>query len=142
MDLDVKQGSTSNGEHFGDLELMKVLEACNNVNVMVFCAQHYGGLLLGWQRSKYIREMVEEALEAANPMTFVPPKNQHTSVPLRWWMTTWRRGLQRLRSFTFIGRECRSLIFLTALVHEWAGLTCSYEYGLKSNYNICSTYCL
>ena len=38
-EADVHQGSVSNGEHFGDVEVMKVLESHNYVNIVVFIAQ-------------------------------------------------------------------------------------------------------
>ena len=34
-EADVHQGSVSNGEHFGDVEVMKVLESHNYVNIVV-----------------------------------------------------------------------------------------------------------
>ena len=75
-ETDIQQGSTSNGEHFGDLELLKVLVNHNYVDVMVFCARHYGGILLGRNRLVNIKTTAEEVLLNVNPMTFIPPKEQ------------------------------------------------------------------
>ena len=78
-ETDIQQGSVSNGEHFGDLELLKVLVNHNYVDVVVFCAWHYGGILLGRNRLVNIKTTTEEVLLILNPMTFIPPKEQRVT---------------------------------------------------------------
>ena len=77
--MDIQQGSVSNGEHFGDLELLKVLVNHNYVDVVVFCAWHYGGILLGRNRLVNIKTTAEEVLLILNRMTFIPPKEQRVT---------------------------------------------------------------
>ena len=64
---DIQQGSTSNGEHFGDLELMKVLVNHNYVDVVVFCARHYGGILLGHNRLVNIKTLQKKCFKILIP---------------------------------------------------------------------------
>ena len=73
---DIFQCSTSNGENFGDQELLKILEEANNVNVALFVARHYGGILLGNDRFKQIREVASEALAEVHAMVYEVPKTQ------------------------------------------------------------------
>ena len=79
-EADVHQGSVSNGEHFGDVEVMKVLESHNYVNIVVFIARHYGGICLGKLRLTLIKQVTEEALAKMSPMVYVLPKPPRPAV--------------------------------------------------------------
>ena len=76
-DADIlKEGSVSNGEHFGDLELLKVLQFQERVNAAVFVARVYGGVHLGRLRFRIIKEVAEEALTQQPGEFFCMPKPQ------------------------------------------------------------------
>ena len=74
-DTEIQQGSVSNGEHFGDLEVMRVLEEQHKVNVAVFVARQYGGIPLGKNRFKHIKDVTEEALAKVDPPVLVIAKS-------------------------------------------------------------------
>ena len=70
------EGSVSNGEHFGDLEVMKVLKFQERVNVVLLVARIYGGVHLGKMRFRLIKEVAEEALTQVPGEIFCLPKPQ------------------------------------------------------------------
>ena len=70
------EGSVSNGEHFGDLELLKVLQFQERVNAAVLMARIYGGVHLGRLRFRIIKEVAEEALTQQLGEFFCMPKPQ------------------------------------------------------------------
>ena len=75
---DIKQGSVSNGEHFGDLEVMKVLVFQERVNVVLFVAYQYGGIHLGRCRFQLIEDVAEEALSQVQTQFHYELKPQWT----------------------------------------------------------------
>ena len=70
----VSEGSVSNGEHFGDLEVMKVLHFQERVNVVLLVARLYGGIHLGKLRFRIIKEVAEEALSQVPGDILCKPK--------------------------------------------------------------------
>ena len=79
-EADVHQGSVSNREHFGDVEVMNVLESHNYVNIVVFVTQHYGGIRLCKLQFTLIKQVMEEALAEMSPMVYVLPKPTQPAV--------------------------------------------------------------
>ena len=73
-----QKGSVSNGEYFGDLEVMKVLKFQERVNVVLLVARIYGGVHLGKMCFRLIKEVAEEALTQVPGQIFCLPKPQCT----------------------------------------------------------------
>ena len=74
----LKEGSVSNGEHFGDLEIMKVLQFQERVNIVAIETRVYGGVHLGRLQFRLIKEVAEEALTQMPGEFFCLPKPQRS----------------------------------------------------------------
>ena len=57
------QGSVSDGEHFGDLEILELLKRKERANVVIFVSREYGGVHLGRRRFQIIKQVAETVLD-------------------------------------------------------------------------------
>ena len=80
MDGRIQQGSTDDGEFYGDLEIRDILKERKIVNLVVFVARTFNGQHIGKARFRLIRDVVYEALttidyevEPARPARRSPP---------------------------------------------------------------------
>ena len=68
----IKQGGSSDKEHFADQEVLRGIKKFRAINVAVFVAREYGGFPLGESRFEILREMTQQALSALQPATLEP----------------------------------------------------------------------
>ena len=59
----IREGCSSDKEHFGDLEILKILKTANLLDIAVFVAREYGGVHLGNARFKIICEVATKAIQ-------------------------------------------------------------------------------
>ena len=57
------QGSVSDGEHFGDIEILELLKKKERANVAIFVSREYGGVHLGRRRFQIIKQVAETVLD-------------------------------------------------------------------------------
>ena len=59
----IREGCSSDKEHFGDLEILKILKTANLLDIAVFVAREYGGVHLGNAHFKIIHEVATKAIQ-------------------------------------------------------------------------------
>ena len=70
-----KEGSSSDKEHYGDQEVLKIIHAKHAVNIAVFVSREYGGCLLVQSGSKLLSRLPPMPLRMQNPKLYLCPRS-------------------------------------------------------------------